>query len=194
MRTPDDRLRSLLDEYGDVVRRAILRVAPRALAPEVDDIEQEARLRIWRALDRDASIEKPASYLYRLAVHATLDAIGRLRARREESLETAPLAERASGAPSPEHAAARREELATVRRMMTRLPANRRRAVGLHLQGFTTTEIGDLLGWTEAKARNLAYRGLADLRRHLAETAAHDTERSRHHPDTDAQDAAREAV
>ena len=44
---------------------------------------------------------------------------------------------------------------------------NRRRAVQLHLEGMTTAEIGALLGWSEAKARNLVYRGLADLRESL---------------------------
>ena len=52
---------------------------------------------------------------------------------------------------------------------MTRAPSplhdvNRRRAVGLHLRGFTSTEIAQLLGWTEPKARNLTHRGLKDLR------------------------------
>jgi DNA-directed RNA polymerase specialized sigma24 family protein len=37
----------------------------------------------------------------------------------------------------------------------------------LHLEGMTTQEIGNLLGWTEPKARNLVYRGLQDLREQL---------------------------
>jgi RNA polymerase sigma-70 factor (ECF subfamily) len=47
------------------------------------------------------------------------------------------------------------------------LTENRRITVGLYLQGMTTEEIGGLLGWSEAKARNLVYRGLKDLRREL---------------------------
>ena len=47
---------------------------------------------------------------------------------------------------------------------LRRLQENRRRAVGLHLQGMTTDEIARMAGWTEPKARNLVYRGLADLR------------------------------
>ena len=54
-----------------------------------------------------------------------------------------------------------------MRAALTRLSKNRRVAVGLHFQGMTTVEIGDLLGWSEAKARNLVHRGLKDLRRQL---------------------------
>jgi DNA-directed RNA polymerase specialized sigma24 family protein len=50
---------------------------------------------------------------------------------------------------------------------LAQLPENRRRAVGLHLQGLTTAEIGALLGWSEPKARNLVHRGLKDLRQSL---------------------------
>jgi RNA polymerase sigma-70 factor (ECF subfamily) len=40
----------------------------------------------------------------------------------------------------------------------------RRIATTLHLQGHRIREVGDLMGWTEKKAENLIYRGLADLR------------------------------
>jgi RNA polymerase sigma-70 factor (ECF subfamily) len=37
----------------------------------------------------------------------------------------------------------------------------------MHLAGYERHEIAELLGWTEAKTRNLLYRGLADLRQVL---------------------------
>jgi DNA-directed RNA polymerase specialized sigma24 family protein len=39
----------------------------------------------------------------------------------------------------------------------------------MHLQGYPREEIAELMGWTEAKTRNLLYRGLADLRDRLTE-------------------------
>lgn len=150
-----------------MLRRAIHRVVPRDMNLDVEDIEQEARLRVWRAMQKETVFEQPASYLYRVAVNATLDAVERARARREQPLEAAPEESRGERPPSPERVAVRRIEVARVGEAMARLRTNRRRAVGLHLQGFTTTEIGELCGWTEAKARNLAYRGLGDLRRLL---------------------------
>jgi DNA-directed RNA polymerase specialized sigma24 family protein len=37
----------------------------------------------------------------------------------------------------------------------------------MHLMGHSRDEIAQLLGWTEAKTRNLLYRGLADVREWL---------------------------
>ena len=41
-------------------------------------------------------------------------------------------------------------------------------AVRMHLAGYPRDEIGTLLGWSEARTRNLIYRGLADLREGLS--------------------------
>ena len=108
----------------------------------------------------------------------TLDAVRRVKARREqqsldaESRVDAPGTAVMSGGmvgavSSPSQAAHGSQILEQVLRALDRLPANRRRAVGLHLQGMSSTEVGAILGWSEAKARNLIYRGLDDLRRHL---------------------------
>lgn len=179
------RFRALLEDYGRVLRAAIVRVCPRQLGLQFDDIEQDARIRLWRALEREREIEDPASYLYRIAATATLDAIRRVRARREEPLETEPPGGEERGSPprpgpaskerSPEQVAAERQTVRRIETCLATLPESRRRALGLYLQGFTTTEIGELLGWSEAKARNLAYRALKELRERLrSEGIGHD--------------------
>lgn len=163
----DERLRSLLEEYGELLRRVIRRLAPQGLDHDLDDIEQEAKVRLWRALQKRTAIDKPASYIYRVAANATLDALSRYNGRREQPLETA-AAERWKGeTASPERAAMGKQMIGSVGQAMARLQPDRRRAVGLHLQGFTIAEIAEFYGWSEPKARNLAYRGLWDLRRQL---------------------------
>ena len=47
---------------------------------------------------------------------------------------------------------------------LQRLLPSRRRAVTLHLMGYTPAEAGEMSGWGVKQARNLIYRGLADLR------------------------------
>ena len=42
--------------------------------------------------------------------------------------------------------------------------ALQRETARLYLQGYGSAEIARLTGWTEPRARNLLYRGLADLR------------------------------
>jgi RNA polymerase sigma-70 factor (ECF subfamily) len=53
---------------------------------------------------------------------------------------------------------------ATVHRALALLVESRRAVVRMHLAGYDRLEIAELLGWSEAKTRNLLYRGLGDLR------------------------------
>jgi RNA polymerase sigma-70 factor (ECF subfamily) len=170
---------AILEKYGAFLRQTIARICPKDLGIQFDDIEQEARLRLWRAIESEKEINFHGSYIYKIVVSVTINAIRRAKARREEQLRLAEdaEAENATEAPpitltagaenSPEAQAEREELLRKVEEAMARLPENRRLAVGLHLKGMTTNEIADLMGWSEPKARNLVYRGLKDLRSEL---------------------------
>jgi RNA polymerase sigma-70 factor (ECF subfamily) len=172
----EERFNALLDEFGQLLRRAIIRYCPRDQGIQYDDIEQEARLRLWRALQQEREITDHASYLYRIAATATIDAMRRAQARHEEQLhklrdeddagdEAAALP--ASPSDSPDRVAESREMVQKVETALGRLSDDRRRAVGMYLQGLTSQDIADLLGWTEPKSRNLVYRGLKELRKFL---------------------------
>ena len=157
------------ESYAPLLHQTIVRMCPARLGLQAADIEQEALIRLLRALRSGRAIAHPASYLYRIAASVTIDAVRRVKARREQSLDA--FDEDDSDAEAvvdqgvgPEAWARGRQVRERVRRLMAGLSENRRRAVGLHLQGFTPQEIGQLLGWSEPKARNLVYRGLAELR------------------------------
>jgi RNA polymerase sigma-70 factor (ECF subfamily) len=137
-------------------------------------IEQEARIRLWRALQSEREITDLASYIYKIAVTATIDAVRRAKARREEPLPEGPSEDDREGEmtlpsrdTSPEDEAAGQSMARAVDSALSKIAESRRRPVALYLKGLTTTEIGRVMGWTEAKARNLVYRGLGDLRREL---------------------------
>lgn len=164
------KLERLLAEHGGLLRGTVARVCPAGIS--VDDVVQEARLRLWNAIQSEREITNPASYIYRVAVTATLDAVRRMKARREESLEgktvdDEPLPLPASAEASPEHRVEGKLLREKVALALARLAPNRRRAVSLHLQGFSSEEVADLTGWSEPKARNLVYRGREDLREEL---------------------------
>ena len=171
----DARLLELLRRYGGFLRRTIATICPRELGLSCDDIEQEARIGLWTALRNEREIEFPGSYIHKVAVSATIRAVRRARARREEPLpeEGASAADppaRILSAPpdeSPDLIAGRRELRRQIDAALEGLSENRGVAVRLHLQGLTTTEIGRLRGWSEPKARNLVHRGLKDLRQSL---------------------------
>ncbi|MFN0110093.1 MAG: RNA polymerase sigma factor [Blastocatellia bacterium] len=176
----ESKFNSIVEEYGRFLRQTILRVCPRDLGLQFDEIEQEARLRIWKALESEREIRDLTSYLYRIAVSATLDAVRRVKRKREEQLVLEAEDDSPQTAQShhlqvdsmfaPDIAASRKQTIQRVKEAMARLPDNRRQAVSLHLQGMTTQEIAALLDWTEPKARNLVYRGLNDLRQSLKES------------------------
>jgi len=172
----EERFNAVVEEFGTLLRRAIVRFCPHDKGLHFDDIEQEARMRLWRALQAEREVTNYASYLYRIAATATIDAMRRIQARHEEQLESLMGQKADDGdimivpAPvrdSPERVAESREAVGKVMSAMAKLPDEQRRAVGLYLQGMTSQDVADLMAWTEPKSRNLIYRGLKELRKSL---------------------------
>jgi RNA polymerase sigma factor (sigma-70 family) len=172
----EERFNAVVEEFGIVLRRAIVRLCPHDKGLQFDDIEQEARMRLWRALQAEREVTNYASYLYRIAATATIDALRRVQARHEEQLHI--VTEQTVDDPmimiapapvrdSPERRAESRETIRKVMSVVAKLPEEQRRAVGLYLQGMTSQDVADLMGWTEPKSRNLVYRGLKELRKTL---------------------------
>ena len=169
----ETRFNAIIEEYGKLLRSAIIRCCPRDLGIQFDDIEQEARLRLWRALESEREIHDLASYIYRIAATTTIDAVRRVKAKREGQLRLTEDEEdgdpdfrtlAADPGHAPDRIAERQQIIQKVRDAIARLPDDRQRAVSLYLEGLTSQEIADLMGWSEARARNLTYRGLKTLR------------------------------
>lgn len=172
----EDRFNTLLESHDQFLRNTIARICPKDLGLQFNDIHQEARLQLWRAIESEREITHFGSYIYRIAISVTIKAIHRAKARREDQLRLAEDDDEPGGATdslatdpnrSPEALAEQSELLAKIEQALARLSENRRLAVGLYLKGMSTEEISDLMGWSEPKARNLAYRGLKDLRDEL---------------------------
>lgn len=161
----------LLDDYAGLLRKLVAKRCP----PGIDaaELEQQVRLKLWRALRRETGVRHPASYLYRAVSSVVIDAVRSVRRRRESSLEgpaedeDRSAVEPVSTEPGPEVQAQGRDIQRQLNEALQELAPNRRRAVALHLDGFSNGEIATMLGWSEPKVRNLVWRGLGDLRRHL---------------------------
>lgn len=136
-------------------------------AADLDEVIQDVRIRLWQALDSAERIEAaPSSYVYRTAVSAALDLIRRRRAGGVK----VPISEQLAGSreANPETSLSRAELGEQLEGAVGTLSESRRPVVRMYLAGYGREEIADLLGWTEAKTRNLLYRGLSDLRQELA--------------------------
>jgi RNA polymerase sigma-70 factor, ECF subfamily len=152
--------------------RAVRSLCPKWLASRAEDLVQVALVKILE-LNRRSEQDRELSsfYLKRVAYSALVDEIRRLERRRESPLETEdgeplPLA---SSSPSPEKWQESRELGSGIRDCLGSLLRQRQLAVTLYLQDVSVVDAARLLGWELKQARNLTYRGLADLRRCLQE-------------------------
>ena len=145
---------------------AVARICPAWLAGQRQDILHTAWVRVMETQRAAGPVRAlNASYLWKAAYSAMVDEIRRRRAVAQrsavvpdlESLE-APLAR------GPEAQAGSSETGRCINDCLQRLLPARRRAVTLHLIGYTPVEAGELSGWGVKQTRNLIYRGLADLR------------------------------
>ncbi|MEP7086835.1 MAG: sigma-70 family RNA polymerase sigma factor [Gemmatimonadota bacterium] len=132
---------------------------------DIDELLQELRVRFWRAR-KDGLRDLSANYVRRAAVSAALDIIRRRRADRNVSLEETDAGPRplASATAGPAELLDQNELAQRVALAVDALAPSRRAAVRMYLDGYRREEIAGLLSWSDAKTRNLLYRGLADLR------------------------------
>jgi RNA polymerase sigma-70 factor (ECF subfamily) len=175
MTTPPDQLSPALEralgKFSGILRQVCWRY--RFTGADVDELLQEVRIRLWRAHGEVAAAGEhiasiSASYLHRTALSAAIDMVRRRRARGGD--RTTSIEDEHRSFPErhgPEQELEQSELAAQVERAIESIHPSRRPVVRMHLLGHSREEIAQLMGWTEAKTRNLLYRGLADVREHL---------------------------
>lgn len=137
---------------------------------DLEDVLQEVRIRLWRSCTTSEQIRGlGASYVYRTATTAALDLLRRRRSRRADLTDSVDehserLISTVGVAEELEASDLERQVLAA----LDTLHLSRRMVVRMYLSGYEREEIAELLSWSEAKTRNLLYRGLSDLRARLA--------------------------
>lgn len=120
-------------------------------------------MRLWKAAGEDVGSERLSpAYVHRTAMTAAIDIIRRRQPVKFSDVATAGLA-----LESPDRADGIAEEIDLSRALESALATmiqGRATVVRMHLAGYERHEIAALLGWSEAKTRNLLYRGLSDVR------------------------------
>ena len=155
------------------VRAAVSRHRSRDVALAADDLVQEVRIRVWQVFSRDRKSRFKTSYYYKVVNSAIIDSLRSYRGTLAHSVraeidgdEDEPaLIESISGEDQgPDSALEEQQRKARLIVAIRQLPADRRRAVTLFLQGFTVPEMAELLGCDSNRAHNLAYRGVRALK------------------------------
>jgi RNA polymerase sigma factor (sigma-70 family) len=163
-----DPIEAAIERWGGLIRQAAFRHG--LGGADLDEVVQDLRIRVWRALDRpnEKNPVESASYMYRAAMSAAVDLLRRRRSGplgRPVGLEAVrdTLPAGRGEAPGDET-----DQVEALGRALERLLPERRVAVRLHLEGKDRSAIAEYTGWSEAKTRNLLYRGLADVKQILA--------------------------
>lgn len=169
------KLNELLQRFASRVRAQIVSNSMSLHGIDPDDVEQEVRIRLWRALERDPNADFPASYIQRVVTTAIIDAVRRAQVRVAEPLpEAKDGVELRSAAPSPEMQASDTSKMEALVQCIAQIPPRRRRPLQLYLQGFGLQEAADLCGLTLDAARKLIYRGLDDVRTRMRDAGLED--------------------
>lgn len=138
-------------------------------APGRDDLLQEVRFRLWKALrDRGGEIKFLNAYVKTVVLSVFINEVERSARERRliDAVRTAGMPLDATKSRLWKSKDLLRGALADA---LGSLGPAKRRTIELRLEGFSFEEIARLNHWSPGKARGCYYRGLAELRARLAE-------------------------
>lgn len=161
-------IESILEALAPHLRSELNGLGYSAHSPDGDDLLQEIRIRIWKALKgREGKIQYLNAYVKKVVFSVFINEVNRLR--RERRL--------ISVAENKWHAENMDKEDCTgsdgilreiIIESLTALSRTKRRVLELRLEGFTLAEIAQLNHWSISKTCNAYYRGIKELKHILA--------------------------
>jgi RNA polymerase sigma factor (sigma-70 family) len=152
----DPAFEAIVERY----RRALMRYVSRLLPPErAEDVVQQAFVKAYEAMHRNAAELNLRPWLYRIAHNGALNAL------RDRALGHAELDERIDGVERPDQALERTLGLRDLVVAVQALPERQRNAILLReLEGRSYEEIAIALGVTDGAVRQLLNRARKSLR------------------------------
>lgn len=162
----------LIDSYSRFIRLNLNRYNLSRYGLDPEDILQDVKIRIWKMIRSDKTIVSQASYIKKIVDSAVIDQLR--KQQREENLYKHEKQKRISELEFSysRNATQKKAIEETIGKAVDRLINSRRQVIKLYLLGFGIKEISSYFNWSQDKARNLLYRGLADLKRILKTTDA----------------------
>jgi len=149
--------------------RKIFKTAFRLTGTEenADDVVQETFLRAYRNLHRFDARAQFGTWLYRIAINCSMDLMRKesRRAARETTEDKVEIADLATDDPRPDRLAASSELGRAVSAVLKELSPTERTAFVLrHFEGYSSVEIGRMLGIRSGATRNAVFRAVRKLR------------------------------
>jgi RNA polymerase sigma factor (sigma-70 family) len=159
---------ALIARWAGFVRATLRQMDGRMPEADLEELEQDVRLKLWQSLKLEKNFDKPASFIRKVVLSVSIDAARRRQSRGSEHTHLDVGEVEIADELSAEVLEYKSELAVLLKRLQAQSPQHYQ-ALGLYLQGFTTEEVGNLLGWTEAKARNTIYRFLEEIRAQKAQ-------------------------
>ncbi len=164
------------DAYREIVERhgeRLFRTAYRLVGSEedADDVVQEAFLKAYRSLDRFDGRSRFGTWIYRITVNCAMDLMRKRwrRERREIPEGVVEMDSIATDGPRPDRLAQGEELGRRVGRVLATLSPSERAAFVLrHFDGYSSSEIGKILGMRSGATRNAVFRAVRKLRAALS--------------------------
>ena len=160
------------DAFREIVERhsrRLFKTAYRLTGNEAhaDDVVQETLLRAYRNLHRFDARSQLGTWLYRITVNCSMDLMRKesRRAAKETTEDKVELASLEASEPRPDRIAESSEMGRAVARVLRGLsPTERAAFVMRHFEGYSSVEIGRILGIRSGATRNAVFRAVRKLR------------------------------
>jgi RNA polymerase sigma factor (sigma-70 family) len=164
--------KAVIEKFSLLVRQVIQKNLHRGDGVDLEDIEQEVRLKIWTFLRKGKKVDNLSSYIKKVAYSTTIDELRKMHKQRPggqpESLRrvfsgTAQISGLIRDS-SPEAGLEDEEAKETIFSLVNSLSENRRRVLKLYLTGMSIDEISEFLKLEKPNVRHLFYRAIDDLK------------------------------
>ena len=132
----DAQLEALVRQYGRLISSVVRRITGRPGDLVGDDIEQKVLVSLWRQIEREQTIDHPASYIYRIAVREAIRVMRQETSRGRRVVTDGEAEAQPDSGPDPSESVTRREQREHIESSLAELLPERERAVRAHLAGF----------------------------------------------------------
>jgi RNA polymerase sigma factor (sigma-70 family) len=161
-------LSAIITKFSLYIRSYIHKYRVLDFGVDPEDVFQEVRIRLWKALCNENIIHKPSSYIKKVVTTVVIDQLRKYK--REEGILSIEKTKQISESNSNYLSRLRiddRDSQIVLDNALDNLKISRRTVVKLYLLNMRVPEIASTFNWSLNKTRNLLYRGLSDLKKAL---------------------------
>ena len=166
------KVKEIVDKYSFLIRYIIKKNLHAKDNIDLEDIEQEVKLKIWTVFKKGKKVNKLTSYIKKVAHTVTIDELRKMR-RQDSSRNLDKLKEiYAMSRPffteendnSTEDIFEEEDCTIIIREAIDSLIENRKQVLRLYFRGMSVEEICKLFNWDKTRVKHLLYRGINDLK------------------------------